>query len=158
MIDKNTYDMEITIKQAFSEVYDIVSHLEKELYKKIPKKIIDMIKKNRDLNYKFYIDYKDIGNQELLKETRAILSIIYRDYLCSPEEKIKLIENDKKELIENQEEFKQIYSIENIFRNKKEEFIQDKNIMQSENTKMIKYKISFFDRIIKKIKSIFKIR
>lgn len=38
-----------TINQSFSEVYDIVMHLEPELIKKIPKKFIDMIKTNRDL-------------------------------------------------------------------------------------------------------------
>ena len=37
-----------TMNQAFSEVYDIVMHLEPELIKKIPKKFIDMINQNRD--------------------------------------------------------------------------------------------------------------
>lgn len=35
--------------QAFSEVYDIISHMEAELYNKIPKKFISMIEENRDL-------------------------------------------------------------------------------------------------------------
>lgn len=38
-----------TINQSFSEVYDIVMHLEPELIKRIPNKLIDMIESNRDL-------------------------------------------------------------------------------------------------------------
>lgn len=41
--------MEDTIRQAFSEVYDILNNLQDELYNKIPKKFIDMIEENRDM-------------------------------------------------------------------------------------------------------------
>lgn len=38
-----------TINQSFSEVYDIVLHLDKELFDKIPKGFLDIIKNNRDM-------------------------------------------------------------------------------------------------------------
>lgn len=38
-----------TIKQSFSEVYDIIMHMEKEMINKIPNNFIDLIKNNRDL-------------------------------------------------------------------------------------------------------------
>ena len=38
-----------TINQSFSEVYDIVMHLDTELFNKIPQYFIDLIDKNRDL-------------------------------------------------------------------------------------------------------------
>lgn len=38
-----------SINQAFSEVYDIINHMEKELYSKIPKGFLEMVKGNRDL-------------------------------------------------------------------------------------------------------------
>lgn len=36
-------------KQAFSEVNDIIEHLEDDLYNKIPNSFIKMIKKNMDM-------------------------------------------------------------------------------------------------------------
>lgn len=41
--------MENTINQAFSEVYDIINHMEKSLYNKIPQEFIKMLYNNRDL-------------------------------------------------------------------------------------------------------------
>ena len=38
-----------TINQSFCEVYDIINHMEKDLYDRIPKGFIEMIKNNRDL-------------------------------------------------------------------------------------------------------------
>lgn len=40
--------MEDTINQAFSEVYDIINHMERSLYNKIPRGFINMVYKNRD--------------------------------------------------------------------------------------------------------------
>lgn len=38
-----------TINQAFSEVYNIIMHMEKEMYSKIPSGFIKMLEDNRDL-------------------------------------------------------------------------------------------------------------
>ena len=38
-----------TIYQSFSEVYDIILHMEERIYHKIPKTLIAFIEKNRDL-------------------------------------------------------------------------------------------------------------
>ena len=46
---------EIMTRQAYSEVYNIINHFEKELYAKIPQSFINAIEKNRDLNYKVNI-------------------------------------------------------------------------------------------------------
>lgn len=93
---------EIMTRQAYSEVYNIINHFEKELYAKIPQSFINAIKKNRDLNYKVNIDYtKTINEQELLRETRVILSLIYRDYLCTDEQRKEIILNDKKNLMKS---------------------------------------------------------
>ncbi len=88
-----------TTKQAFREVYDIIRHMEDELSEKIPKSFKEILKENMDLAYPVKIDYgKSINEQELLHETRIILSLIYRDYLCSPEKRKELMEADRKEL------------------------------------------------------------
>ena len=42
--------LELT-SQSFSEVYDIINHLEKNLYDRIPQSFIDLIKQNLSNKY-----------------------------------------------------------------------------------------------------------
>lgn len=98
--------------QAFSETYDIINHMEKELYNKISKKFIKFLEENRDVDYVVNIDYtKSINEQKLLKETRIILSLVYRDYICSSEKKHDLIEKDKKKYKEEQKALQEKYAL-----------------------------------------------
>ena len=69
-------------KEALNEVLDIINHMDKSLYNKIPKSFIEMLKKNISKDYTVDIDYtKSINEQNISKEARAILSLIYRSYL-----------------------------------------------------------------------------
>ena len=90
--------MKNTINQAFTEVYDVINHMEIEMQEKIPKKFIDLIRENRDLDYKLNINYKEDIKKQLLKESKVILSLIYRDFLCSKEKKEKLLQLDLEEI------------------------------------------------------------
>ena len=70
--------------QALTEVYDVIKHLESNMYKKIPKTVIELIENNKDNNYIVNIDYsKNINEQIRFERTKIILSVIYRDYICS---------------------------------------------------------------------------
>lgn len=147
-----------TINQSFSEVYDIIMHLEKDLFNKIPKGFLKMIKQNRDLKYKVDIDYdKNINEQDLLQDTRAILSLIYRDYLCSPEEKIELIKKDKMELVREEEKRREKYNTDDIFKKKSIILEQVNNETANnindleDNMQIIKYEKSLFKRVINRI-------
>lgn len=142
--------MENTINQSFSEVYDIVMHLEKKLYNKIPNSFIQMLKENKDENYKINIDYsKNINEQSLLRDTRIILSLIYRDYICSEEKRQELIEKDQIEIKEYEDKLKEKYDVNNIFENRQKEKVQ-------EQTQMIEYKENIFKKIINRIIRYFK--
>ena len=106
-------------KQVFSEVYDVIYNM--DIYKYIPKSFIEFIDSNRDTEYKVNIDYtKSLNEQELQKGTKVLLSLIYRDYLCSEEERKILIQKDKEELKRIEEETREKYKIEKVFKNKKE--------------------------------------
>ena len=158
--------MENTINQAFSEVYDIIIHMKKYLVNKIPIDFLKMIEQNRDIQYKVEIDYnKNINEQILLQDTRAILSLIYRDYLCSPEERAKIIKNDKIELAREEEKTKEMYNLYDIFKKKntnKEQIITENienNIdISNENVQIIKYEKSFIKKIINNILKFLHIR
>ena len=83
--------MRNTTNQAFSEVYDVINHMSKEMQENIPKSFINLIKDNRDLEYTFNIDYTIDIKKQLLKESKVILSLVYRDYLCSKEKREELL-------------------------------------------------------------------
>ena len=92
------------IEQAYVEVSEILNHLNKDLYSKIPTTFINFINNNKDSNYKPNLDFsKNINDQSLLNDTRTILSIIYRDYLCTPEKKKELLDKDRESLEKEKE-------------------------------------------------------
>ena len=147
------------MEQSYAEIYNIINHLDKDLYKKIPISFINFIKQNMDVNYKCNIDFsKDINSQQLLHNTRVILSLIYRDYLCSTEERKILIGKDNLELIKHQEELREKYNPDNIFKNSNEE-ISENTVEQVQNSQvaMVEYKETLFTKIMNRIKKLFKL-
>ena len=138
-------------KKVFSEVYDIIYHMDKGLYNKIPKQFLDFIKENKDNNYIVNIDYsKNINEQGLLQQTRVMLSLIYRDYLCSEQERIELIEKDKKELKRIEDEIREKYNPDNIFKNKKLED-NNKNLpIEIKRKNLLEKMIEYIKKIINK--------
>lgn len=147
--------MHETLKQSFGEVYEILLHTEKTLYDKIPKSFINMIKENKDPNYNCKIDFtKSINDQNLLKETRAILSLIYRDYLCSNEERKKLIIKGKQELDEYDKKIKKNYNADNLFKDKKS--VTNMEGSNKDFLPSVIQKKSIFTKVLNCIKKIFK--
>ena len=138
--------------EVCSEVYDIIYNM--KLYNKIPKGFIEIINKNRNPQYKVNIDYsKSINEQELQRGTRVVLALIYRDYLCSEEERKALIQKDKDELKKIENELKERYNPDNLFKNKKIEEIEIKGEIQA----LVEYKEkTFIQKVWNKIKSLFK--
>lgn len=141
--------------EAFSEVYEIFKLMPQELLNKIPQKFYEIIKEERDKEYLPNIK-EPIENQKLKDETIILLGLIYRDFLCSQDEKKRLQEKDARDLKEAErileEELREKYNPDNIFKKNRQE-IEPSN----EETAMIEYKEqSFLKRLFEKIKSLFK--
>lgn len=99
------------------------------------------------------MDYsKSINEQVLLPETKVILSLIYRDYICNLEKKKELLQKDTKECKRN-EHIKR-YDYNDVFKNQKIKSKNDKKREESTNY-MVEYKDSLIKRILKKIKRFF---
>lgn len=141
-------------KDAFKEVSVILENTDEELLSKIPNKFIEFIKNNMNTEYKADINPSiDLDKQRLLKETEAILSLIYRSYFSTDEEKNQFMYTDEIELQKIEERKKQEYkSIDEIF-NKK----NDISKVTLDNSLMVIPKENFIMKIIKKIKAFFKI-
>ena len=77
-------------RKALAEVYNILIMLNKENFEKIPMNIIKAIKNNMDTEYEMQWD--EIEEGKMLEDTEKILSVIYTDYLATPEEKNAIVQ------------------------------------------------------------------
>ena len=153
--------MRNTINQAFSEVYDVINHMEKKMQEKIPKNFMNLIKDNRDLSYDFKIDYTGDIKKQLLKESKIILSLIYRDYLCSKEKREELLSLDLEEIRREEKILQEKYQID--FESRKKEKTQseeskekEQEEKQKENLPVEVEKEKWYMKIFNFIKKIFK--
>ena len=153
--------MRNTINQAFSEVYDVINHMEEKMQEKIPKNFMNLIKDNRDLSYDFKIDYTGDIKKQLLKESKIILSLIYRDYLCSKEKREELLSLDLEEIRREEKILQEKYQID--FESRKKEKAQseeskekEQEEKQKENLPVEVEKEKWYMKIFNFIKKIFK--
>lgn len=84
-------------REAFSEVSEILKLMPEELKNRISEEFINMIEKEKSKEY-FPNIQEPIEEVTLKKETIVILGLIYRDFLCSLEEKQQLYEEEKQKL------------------------------------------------------------
>ena len=142
--------MNDTYACSYVEVLEILKHIPKEDYNKIPKEKIAFYEKNMDKNYVYIYDYVE---PKTLRKTDIILMNLYKNYIAKPEEKEKIEEilrlNEQKE----EQEKKKIYSVDNIFDTHKIDIQKDKESIISEP--LLENKESIFKRFINKLKMIF---
>lgn len=143
--------MKEDIYKAFSEVYTILEYSNEEIRNKIPNDFILLIKNNKDVNHKLVLDEKKpLNEQKLLIETREILALIYRNYLCSEDERKELIRVNNQKL----EEINKKYDIQNIFEQRK-----NKTSIDNENEEILPEIINkekWYEKIFNFIKRLFK--
>ena len=145
-------------KEAFAEVNEIIKMMPIELVNKIPSKFREMIVEEKDKNY--IPDIKEpIEKCKLKNETIIILGLIYRDFLCSPDERKKLQEKDARELQEVEkaieEEIREKYNPDDIFKNRNKIVLQEEQ--PSEETRMtIVQEEKWYQKIFNLIKGLFR--
>ena len=142
----------IAYAKAYTEVLEIIKYFPKEEYAKIPEEKIEFYKNNMDKDYNFKINPEiDLSEQSISPEANAIMINLFTDYYATEEQKIKikniLDSNQQKE----EQEKRERYNPDNIFKNRNSE-----NIIQNE-VALVEYKESIFKRFINKIKSFFHI-
>lgn len=142
----------IDYSEATVEVLDILRHTKKEDVEKIPKEFITFLKENSSKTYIAKLDYtKKVDEMELRPKTQALLGLIYMKYWADEEGKKKFIEKIKK----NEQTYREVldndYSLEKIF--KKQEKIPEQ---KHEETMLVETKDNIIQKIIKKIKNIFR--
>lgn len=105
--------------QALTEIDEILNFADEEMLEKIPTNFRNFVSRMKDIHYKFeYNEELPLEKQNLKSETKAILSVMYRNYWCTPEKKEMLEQQDIEELARLENEEKEKYNIDNIFKNK----------------------------------------
>ena len=90
--------MENNYHKAYVEVLEVLKYIPKEDLEKVPKDIIQTLENKKDMEYKYELN-KNISfeNQILMNETKAILANFFRDYWATPEQRNAIIEKERKE-------------------------------------------------------------
>ena len=124
--------MDITYSQAYSEVLEILKHIPKIEYEKIPKEKLDFFYKNQDKRYKFkYNPNLSLSEQNVSKKANSIIVSLFLDYFANDFQKkgIKhiLYENELKK----QAESRLKYPPEDIFKNESKIISKEVNSLES---------------------------
>ena len=143
--------MNIKTKEIYSEVYQVLNLLGNEYINKLPNSLLNMLKEKRNINYNpQYIEDIPLNKQNIRKETLAIIALLHLNYWCDNEkEKLELKQILKNNEDRYQQELRNKYNPEDLFKKNKQE-----NIVENQ-VSMIEYKEPLFKRFISKIKSIF---
>ena len=106
--------MKRNYEEAFAEVEEILKIMPIDLVSKIPIKILRIISENKATDYNVKIQ-EPVNEQNLKPETIAILGIIYRDYISTPEEREELQKKDQEELERINKEVQEQYDVGKVF-------------------------------------------
>lgn len=149
-------------KKAISEVIEVLQHTDDKILIKIPQKFITFLYENADKDYAPNIDFHSENWEESLEEdANAILALIYRDYIVSPIERNKLIEEENREKTKREEELRKKYNSDNIFNNRNNKIYNQQEEKQTpnigESTQLVEVKqIPWYRKILNKLFSIFR--
>lgn len=147
----------INTRQAYSEIDEFLSLLTEEQIKKIPLKLREFFKEEKDKEYKKQIDSEiPIKDQNLKSETLAIIAMLNLQYWCEDEQEKERL---KKIYAQNEKIYQEVLQIkfnpDNIFKNR-QNISSDFNNTDTESTAMIEFKEkNFLQKIFDKIKNLF---
>lgn len=146
--------------EAAVEVLDILNHTVREDVELIPQSFIKFLIDIASKSYKPQLNHEQpINGMNLKKETRELLGFIYITWWCDKEEREKY-----KNLIHEgnikKEEIRELYDVNDFFKNKKEtEQVINKPEEISQEKSITEYKKeNIFKKFINKILKFFKVK
>ena len=151
MISKN-------YSKAYTEVLEILKYLPKNEYGKIPHERIQFFEDNKDYSYNFKIDPQiPLDKQNISIEANSIIVMLFRDYFASETQKEKLKVILKQNEDKYQEEIRNKYNPDDIFRNRKNRIVENNFNKEEKDYSNLPVEVkenNFFKRFIKYIKNL----
>ena len=141
------------LPKAYREVLEILKYIPKDDYDKVPKYIIENMKKEQDTEYNFSVtEFECFEQQEMLEETEIILVVLYRDYWATDDDKKIISEIESLEKIKLESEKKEKYTpLNNVF-----EKVGSAQEEEKSNGLLPIKQESFWKKIVKRIKNFLK--
>lgn len=154
--------LSVNTRQAYTEIDNFIELLDEYNRNKVPKKLREYFKKEKDNTYTKTINPNiPIKEQNLKEETLALIAMLNLQYWCEDEEekrRLKKIYSDNE--IKHQQKLREMYNPEDVFKTKqKQEQIENEISSEEiqENVAMVEYKKeTFIDKIKKFFIKIFK--
>ena len=146
MIKKENYP------NAYKEVYVILQNIDKKDYDLIPERFIKMLENNMNSTYNFELNSnEDFENKELLQETKTILTYLYVNYWGTEDEKVRIKQKFKQDIIKEEEEKRKKDNPDKLF--EKEEIQKKQLIVEAEKESVFIKLVSRIKNFLKKINS-----
>ena len=138
----------INTRQAYSEVDEFLGLISNEHRNKIPKKLREFFREEKDTNYIKGINPNvPIKNQKLKKETLGIIALLNLQYWCEDENEKKRLKEVYAKNEKRYQEYLQVQFNPNEIFKKKEP--------TQESLSIVEYKESIIKKLVNKIKNIF---
>ena len=149
---------EAVLPKAYKEVIEILKYVPEIDYNKIPKYLIEKFEKDAEKDYNYNVtEFEDFDQQPMLKETKAILAVIFRDYWATEEQREIIRSNEKFDIRKNEEAKRNEYNPDDIFAKRREkDNIEEKS--DNNNSLVIVEETSILKKILNKIKKFFHIK
>lgn len=142
--------------EAAVEVLDILDHTVEEKVNLIPTKFINYLKENAAKDYVAKLDYsKPINEMNIKIETKGILGTICRNWWWNEEEKQEYARLVREKEIKKQEEAREKYNPDDIFKNRHKEVLEETQT-QENTTSIVEYKEGIFNRFVNFLKRLLK--
>lgn len=147
--------MNVGTQEMYSEVYSILNLLGSSYITKLPKSLFKMIEEEKSSTYNLqYSEDQSLSEQNIKRESLSMIALFHLNYWYnSDEEKEQLKQLLKNNEEKHQAEIREKYNPDNLFKNNKQETIQEANV-NSNNLAIVEYKESILKKFINKIKSL----
>ena len=141
-------ELSINTRQAYSEVDEFLGLISNEHRNKIPKKLREFFREEKDTNYIKGINPNvPIKNQKLKEETLGIIALLNLQYWCEDENEKKRLKEVYAKNEKRYQEYLQVQFNPNEIFKKKEP--------TQESLSIVEYKESIIKKLVNKIKNIF---
>ena len=138
----------INTRQAYSEVDEFLGLISNEHRNKIPKKLREFFREEKDTNYIKGINTNvPIKNKKLKEETLGIIALLNLQYWCEDENEKKRLKEVYAKNEKRYQEYLQVQFNPNEIFKKKEP--------TQESLSIVEYKESIIKKLVNKIKNIF---
>ena len=109
------------LSEAAVEFNCILDNASPEIIEKIPISFINLMKKIASTTYTFdYDKSKKLNEQNLKRETRGLISLVYSDYICNDKEREEYINKCQNHLKIKEKEVRDKYNTDKLFRKPKD--------------------------------------